>query len=45
MKILFSILFLLNILVPVFADETVGAQALLEKIQAASKNQSYARNH
>jgi len=42
MKILFSILFLLNVLVPVFADETVGAQALLEKIQAASKNQSYA---
>jgi len=41
MKILFSILFLLNFFVPVFADESLEAQALLQKIQTASKQESY----
>ena len=41
MKILFSILFLLNFFVPVYADESVEAQALLQKIQTASKKESY----
>lgn len=41
MKILFSILCLLNFSAPAFADESVDAQALLQKIQTASKKESY----
>ena len=41
MRILFFTLILLNAFVPAFADDSVEAQALLQKIQLASKKVSY----
>lgn len=41
MRNILFIFFLLNCLVPVYADESAGARALLQKIQVASKKINY----